>query len=58
MDWLSQNWFWVLFALLFGVMHLGHGSHGGHRNKRARDESAGTAPREADEARRPAGHQH
>ncbi len=58
MDWLSQNWFWLLFALLFFAMHLGHGGHGGHRNTRARDEIDGTAPREADEAGRPAGHQH
>ena len=30
MTWLSQNWFFVLFGLLFVGMHLGHGGHGGH----------------------------
>jgi hypothetical protein len=31
MNWLSQNWIWLLFALAFVAMHLfGHGSHGGH----------------------------
>jgi hypothetical protein len=31
MDWLAQNWIWVVFFVLFVGMHLfGHGSHGGH----------------------------
>lgn len=31
MEWLPQNWFWVLIAVVFVGMHLlGHGSHGGH----------------------------
>ena len=31
MEWLSQNWVWVLFAAGMIAMHLfGHGSHGGH----------------------------
>ena len=30
MTWISQNWFFILFALLFAGMHLGHGGHGGH----------------------------
>ncbi len=34
MDWLAQNWIWVLFAVAFVAMHMfghgGHGSHGGH----------------------------
>jgi hypothetical protein len=31
MDWLSQNWIWVLFAVVFVAAHLfGHGRHGGH----------------------------
>ncbi|HED05935.1 MAG TPA: DUF2933 domain-containing protein [Ignavibacteria bacterium] len=33
MDWLSENWLWVLIVVLFIIMHLfGHGSHGGHGN--------------------------
>ena len=32
MDWLAQNWIWVLFSIAFVAMHLfGHGGHGGHR---------------------------
>jgi len=31
MDWLSQNWVWVLFSAAFIAMHLfGHGGHGEH----------------------------
>ena len=31
MDWLAQNWIWVLFGIAFVAMHLfGHGGHGGH----------------------------
>lgn len=30
MDWLAQNWIWVVFFILFIGMHLfGHGGHGG-----------------------------
>jgi len=31
MEWLAENWFWVLLGLAFIAMHLfGHGSHGSH----------------------------
>jgi len=31
MDWLAQNWIWVVIFVLFIGMHLfGHGGHGGH----------------------------
>lgn len=31
MDWLSQNWVWVLFFVGVIAMHMfGHGGHGGH----------------------------
>lgn len=31
MEWIAENWFWILIGVLFIVMHLfGHGSHGGH----------------------------
>ena len=31
MDWLSQNWTWLLFIGAMVAMHLfGHGGHGGH----------------------------
>ena len=31
MEWLSQNWVWVLFFVAFIAMHMfGHGGHGGH----------------------------
>ena len=31
MEWLSENWVWVLVAVVFIGLHLfGHGGHGGH----------------------------
>ncbi len=31
MDWLAENWFWVLVGIAFIGMHMfGHGGHGGH----------------------------
>lgn len=33
MDWLVQNWVWVLvFAAFIGMHMFGHGGHGGHEN--------------------------
>jgi len=32
MEWLTQNWVWVLFFAGMIAMHMfGHGGHGGHR---------------------------
>ena len=31
MEWLTENWPWILFGILFAGMHMfGHGSHGRH----------------------------
>lgn len=31
MEWISENWVWVLFFVAFMAMHMfGHGGHGGH----------------------------
>ena len=31
MEWIAQNWVWVLFTVGMIAMHLfGHGGHGGH----------------------------
>lgn len=31
MEWLSENWVWVLIGVAFVAMHkFGHGGHGGH----------------------------
>ncbi len=49
MDWLSQNWFWVLLVGLFVVAHLfghGHGGCGmGHGRRRTPDDGAPDNPR-------------
>ncbi len=39
MEWLTQNWFWVLIFIAFFAMHMfGHGSHR-HRNEPPRDDN-------------------
>ena len=49
MEWIAQNWVWVLFAVGMVAMHMfghgGHGGHGGHRGghddaKRTRNDNA------------------
>lgn len=60
MLWLSQNWFWVLFGLLFFGMHLGHGGHGGHGSASPRNAADANSPNAAvkDDGARRGGHQH
>jgi hypothetical protein len=39
MDWLAQNWVWVVILVLFIGMHLfGHGGHGGHSGEGDEDD--------------------
>ena len=36
MEWLAQNWVWILFFVGMIAMHMfGHGGHGGHSGGRA-----------------------
>lgn len=62
MEWLQQNWFWVVVAVFFVAAHLfGHGGHGGHGGGcgGGHDHSRGREPeKEGDDTKRPAGHQH
>ena len=42
MEWLAENWFWVLIGVLFVAMHLfGHGGHGGHGSHGGTDKPSG-----------------
>ena len=68
MDWLRENWFWLVMTVLFVLMHtVGHGAHGhgGHSARaRDRDDVAGTPRRDDDrdrtdaEAPPPGAHRH
>lgn len=41
MDWLTENWVWVLVGAAFiGVHFFGHGGHGGHGGQREDGSSA------------------
>ena len=60
MDWLAQNWTWVVFFVLFIGMHLfGHSGHGGRGGGCC---GGGNDQRPADGAQpgkdKPQGHQH
>ena len=55
MEWLSQNWVWVLFFAGFIAMHLfGHGGHGGGHDG-AKPESKDTGQHSSEQA---SGHHH
>ena len=66
MDWLRENWFWLLVSLLFVLAHLGHGGHGGHGRREGDDRrrDGERLPRDADTTldaaprRAPRGHRH
>ena len=50
MEWITQNWFWLLIGIVFVGMHLfGRGCCGGH---------AGHRPSGKDDSDKPQGHQH
>ncbi len=59
MEWLAENWFWVVVFVAFFAIHLfGHGGHGGggcgHGGHGRSDQDEG-----GDKDRQnPAGHQH
>ncbi len=66
MDWLSQNWIWVVVFVAFIGMHLfGHGGHGGRGGHGGccgggNQRPAGEEPpnEEQPNENRPQGHQH
>ena len=66
MEWVSQNWVWVLFAVGMIAMHLfGHGSHGGHGGhcgpggqRHGEPDEAGSAGRDDRGAAQGSGHPH
>ncbi len=58
MEWLSQNWFWVLVFIAFFAMHLfGHGGHGGHGGRHGEEDQRPTDGEEPGKDR-PQSHHH
>lgn len=58
MEWLSQNWVFLLVAVAFVALHIfGHGGHGGHGSHGRRDEKD-RKPGRDDQAAPRGGHQH
>lgn len=65
MEWLQQNWFWVVVFVLFFGMHLfghgghgGRGGHGGHGGCGGGDEPRRPSDKDEQDRDRPQGHQH
>jgi hypothetical protein len=60
MEWLSQNWVWVLLFAGFIAMHMfghgGHGSHGGRSGGRSDPKPAGKD--DVQGTSKQSGHQH
>lgn len=53
MEWLSENWVWVLVGVAFVAMHMfGHGGHGGHGGRKTSRESAERRDEDAPSAHR------
>ncbi|WP_183197549.1 DUF2933 domain-containing protein [Brevundimonas mediterranea] len=52
MNWVVDNWPWLLFGAAFIGLHLvghgGHGGHGGRGSRRAEEDSDGGVSREDD----------
>lgn len=47
MEWLAENWIWVLIGVAFVALHLfGHGGHGGHggHSGHGRDDTSASDP--------------
>lgn len=54
MEWLTQNWIWVLVGAAFIALHMfGHGGHGGHGNG-----DDGKTGRHTDDGDPPTSHRH
>lgn len=66
MEWLAQNWIWILIGVAFIGMHLfghGHGGHGGHGGSSGGHGGCGGADSggkagKAPAPEQPKGHQH
>ena len=59
MQWISENWVWVLFFVAFIGMHLfGHGGHGGHGGGTDRTDSAPADQGQPVGRPKTTGHQH
>lgn len=53
MEWLTQNWYWVLLIAVIGLHLFGHGGHGGGHGGHGRRRTAS-----ARDPRDTQGHQH
>jgi len=62
MEWLSENWVWVLIGIAFLAMHMfghgDHGGHGGHGGGHRGSRKTGREPAEGRDEDAPPAHRH
>jgi len=59
MEWLAENWLWVLIGIVFIVMHMfGHGGHGGHDGPGRLDDNEGENKKRNSQTHNDSGHPH
>ncbi|WP_083835219.1 MULTISPECIES: DUF2933 domain-containing protein [Novosphingobium] len=62
MEWLLQNWIWILVGVAFVALHMfghgGHGGHGGHRGDRSDGRSTDHGSAERRDADASSAHRH
>lgn len=59
MEWLRENWFWLVVLILFVGMHMGHGHGGhGHAGHGPRGREGGTKPDDSGPGRSDPRHGH
>ena len=59
MDWLSENWVWVVVGVAFVAMHLfGHGGHSGHGGHGKREDKERDTGKDRGRDAPRGGHQH
>jgi len=55
MEWIAQNWVWIVVAVAFVGLHLfGHGGHGGHGSHGGDRGGGGAQDRDSEPAQKPA----
>ena len=58
MEFLRDNWFWIVVVIVFILMHAGHGGHGGHGGAGRASHREGRGQDDGPEARDADGHRH
>ncbi len=59
MEWLTENWFWILIGIVFVGMHMfGHGGHGGGGSGHGGHDNADKPGTDTTDSDKLSGHRH